>query len=110
LLRSKAVLLAGVTVTLNIEKTAQTTTWRFENGLVDYMAQAIEHSELLVPLFLGEQYATADDDNFALGEGAQWVVAWTEEGALARESYVISFQPQLAAPMNQAYAKDCLGL
>ena len=88
LLRSKAVLLAGVVITFNIEKTAQTTTWCFEKGLFDYMSQTMDHSELLVPLFEGEQYANADDEQYAKGEGAQWVVAWTEDGALARESYV----------------------
>ncbi|MDP4589789.1 MAG: ATP-binding protein, partial [Burkholderiaceae bacterium] len=69
LLRSKAVLLAGVVVTFNIEKTAQTTTWCFEKGLFDYMSQTMDHSELLVPLFEGEQYADADDEQYAKGEG-----------------------------------------
>lgn len=88
LLRSKAVLLAGVTVTLHVKKTGQTTTWRYEKGLVDYLNEALQDNEPLVPLFAGEQFAMADDDSFALGEGASWVVAWTQEGNLARESYV----------------------
>ncbi len=41
-----------------------------------------------VLLFEGEQYTDAGHETFAEGEGAQWVVAYTEEGALARESYV----------------------
>ena len=39
-------------------------------------------------LFEGAQYAGADHENFAEGEGAQWVVAWTEDGNAVRESYV----------------------
>jgi topoisomerase IV subunit B len=40
------------------------------------------------PLFEGEQYSAAGHDTFAEGEGAQWVVAWSEAGSLVRESYV----------------------
>lgn len=107
LLRSKAVLLAGVTVTLKIEKSAQETTWRYENGLLDYMAQALEDAALLVPLFDGEQYASVDDETYALGEGAQWVVAWTEEGALARESYV-NLIPTPAGGTHESGLRDGL--
>ena len=39
-------------------------------------------------MFEGEQYAHADTDGFAEGEGAAWVVAWTEDGNVVRESYV----------------------
>ena len=42
----------------------------------------------MVPLFEGEQYADVGHETFAEGEGAQWVVAWTESGGLVRESYV----------------------
>jgi len=41
-----------------------------------------------VPMFAGEQFAVEGDEVFATGEGAQWVVAWSEDGALVRESYV----------------------
>ena len=41
-----------------------------------------------MPLFESEGYAGADDETFAEGEGARWVLAWTEDGALARESFV----------------------
>ena len=41
----------------------------------------------MVPFFEGQQYAGADHENFAEGEGAQWVVAWTEDGNAVRESY-----------------------
>lgn len=88
LLRSKAVLLPGITVLLRNEKTGEQHTWRYENGLEGYLNDEIGQEALLVPLFAAEQFAADDDDAFAPGEGAQWVVAWTEDGAMFRESYV----------------------
>ena len=88
LLRSKAVLLRGVTVSLTIEKSGEKDTWMYKEGLRGYLQEALDGAEPLIPWFEGEKYLEAADDNFAEGEGAQWVVAWTEEGAIARESYV----------------------
>jgi topoisomerase-4 subunit B len=86
LLRSKAVLMPGVAVTLAHEKSAESTTWQYKGGLRDYLMQTLT-GDPVIPLFDGEGYAT-DNDNFAEGEGAQWCVAFTEEGAPVRESYV----------------------
>ncbi|GGI20648.1 DNA topoisomerase IV subunit B [Oxalicibacterium faecigallinarum] len=91
LLRSKAVLLPGVKVTLTQAKTGETQTWFYEQGLRGYLTESLAQasgSDLLIPLFEGEQYAGPDADGFAEGEGAAWVVAWTEDGAVVRESYV----------------------
>ena len=93
LLRSKAVLLPGVKVTLIQEKSGDTQTWQYAQGLRGYLNEAIAqsgHGAEVIPPFEGEQYATGngDDDSFAEGEGAAWVVVWTEDGAPVRESYV----------------------
>jgi len=92
LLRSKAVLLPGVTVTLKNAKNGDEQTWMYKDGLRGYLneqlAQTTSGGETLIPLFEGEQFATPDAEGFAEGEGASWVVAWTEEGAVVRESYV----------------------
>jgi topoisomerase-4 subunit B len=94
LLRSKAVLLPGVKVTLIQEKSGDTQSWFYENGLKGYLDEAMlqgGHSELVIPVFDGEHFAEperAGEENFAQGEGASWIVAWTEEGAPVRESYV----------------------
>ncbi|HWT71471.1 MAG TPA: DNA topoisomerase IV subunit B [Oxalicibacterium sp.] len=91
LLRSKAVLLPGVKVTLVNAKTGETQSWQYEQGLRGYLTEALaqtSHSDPLIPLFEGEQYASADAEGFAEGEGAAWVVAWTEDGPVVRESYV----------------------
>jgi len=97
LLRSKAVLLPGVRVTLTDARSGQVRTWQYAEGLRGYLAEALAGEGAapdggeggpVVPLFEGAGYAEAGHDTFAEGEGAQWVVAWTESGPLVRESYV----------------------
>ena len=87
LLRAKAVLMSGVTVTLTQEKTGQTQTWLYKDGLQGYLREYLEQ-DALIPFFSGEWFAPKNDEQFAEGEGAQWVLAWTREGGLLRESYV----------------------
>jgi len=93
LLRSKAVLLPGVKVTLIQEKSGESQTWQYAQGLRGYLNEAMTqagHGAEVIPPFEAEQYATGngEDDSFAEGEGAAWVVTWTEDGAPVRESYV----------------------
>ena len=87
LLRSKAVLMPGVSVILTTEKTHDTQSWLYKGGLRDYLMQALG-GDPVIPLFEGEAFADASHDSFAEGEGAQWCVAFTEEGNPVRESYV----------------------
>jgi len=87
LLRSKAVLMPGVAVSLSVEKTRDSQTWLYKGGLRDYLMQSM-HADPVIPLFEGEAFADAAHDSFAEGEGAQWCVAFTEEGHPVRESYV----------------------
>ena len=86
LLRSKAVLMPGVTVSLVDEKKKDTQTWQYKGGLKDYLEQTLTH-DAVIPLWEGDGFAQ-DNDTFAEGEGAAWVLAFTEEGAPVRESYV----------------------
>ena len=91
LLRSKAVLLPGVKVTLTMAKTGESQTWQYDQGLRGYLSESLaqsSHAEPLIPFYEGEQFSNGDTDGFAEGEGASWVVAWTEEGAVVRESFV----------------------
>ena len=87
LLRSKAVLMPGVSVTLIIEKTKETQTWLYKGGLRDYLMQTLT-GDPVIPLFEGEGFADGQHDSFAEGEGAAWCVAFTEDGQPVRESYV----------------------
>ena len=91
LLRSKAVLLPGVKVTLVNGKTGEQQSWQYDQGLRGYLIESLAQTsgaQPVIPLFEGEQYAGADAEGFAEGEGAAWVVAWTEDGNVVRESYV----------------------
>ncbi len=107
LLRSKAVLMPGVVVTLTHEKTKETQTWQYKQGLADYLMQSIP-ADPLIPLFEGEHYAEEGEaENNAEGEGAAWCVAFTEDGATLRESYV-NLIPTVAGGTHEAGLKDGL--
>ena len=106
LLRSKAVLMPGVTVTLINEKTKDTQTWLYKGGLRDYLAQTL-NGELVIPMFEGEGFADASHDSFAEGEGAGWCVAFTEDGQPVRESYV-NLIPTSAGGTHESGLRDGL--
>ena len=107
MLRSKAVLMPGVTITLTNEKTGEVQTWLYKGGLRDYLTQTLS-ADPLIPLFEGEQYASGSEtENFAEGEGAAWCVAFTEEGSPMRESYV-NLIPTVAGGTHESGLKDGL--
>ncbi|MGE5385852.1 MAG: DNA topoisomerase IV subunit B [Betaproteobacteria bacterium] len=86
LLRSKAVLLPGLTVTLTVEG-GESREWCYAAGMVEYLADELD-GEPVNEIFSGEKYAAKGDESFASGSGAAWAIVWTTEGAVARESYV----------------------
>jgi topoisomerase-4 subunit B len=109
LLRSKAVLMPGVTVTLTNEKSGHldVQTWLYKGGLRDYLMQGLA-ADPLIPLFDGEAYASSNEtENFAEGEGAAWVLAFTDEGNVLRESYV-NLIPTVAGGTHESGLKDGL--
>ncbi|MFY8085240.1 MAG: DNA topoisomerase IV subunit B, partial [Rubrivivax sp.] len=114
LLRSKAVLMPGVTVTLTVDRAgakdardADTQTWLYKGGLCDYLTQGLV-ADPIIPLFDGEQYASgSESDNVAEGEGAAWCVAFTDDGHTLRESYV-NLIPTVAGGTHESGLKDGL--
>lgn len=81
LLRAKAVLCPGLTVTLHDEATGETETWFYEDGLSDYLKAEIGEREILPPsLFVGSVKKET--------EVVDWALAWAPEGELVQESYV----------------------
>jgi topoisomerase-4 subunit B len=106
LLRSKAVLMPGVTVTLLNEKAKETQTWIFKGGLRDYLTQTLS-GELVIPVFEGDGFCDAQNDTFADGEGASWCVAFTEDGQPVRESYV-NLIPTSAGGTHESGLRDGL--
>ena len=86
LLRSKAVLLPGLEISLSVEN-GETKSWCFTNGMRQYLAEQV-FGELAAPIFSAEHYAPEGDENFPSGAGAAWALCWCAEGPAARESYV----------------------
>ncbi|MEY4747862.1 MAG: hypothetical protein RIQ60_76 [Pseudomonadota bacterium] len=110
LLRSKAVLMPGVTVTLTTESAdgkGDVQTWLYQGGLRDYLMQTLP-ADAVIPPFEGAHYAAdGEQENFAEGEGAAWCVAFTEQGGVLRESYV-NLIPTVAGGTHEAGLKDGL--
>ena len=106
LLRSKAVLMPGVIVTLEHEKNRETQQWQYKGGLRDYLTQNVQ-ADPVIPLFDGEGFADSASDSFADGEGATWCVAFTEEGQPVRESYV-NLIPTTAGGTHDSGLRDGL--
>ena len=82
LLKAKAVLCSGLTICLHNEKTDETETWCFENGLTDYLqAEICDSVSVPVVPYTG--------DFAAAHEAVEWALTWLPEGGeLTSESYV----------------------
>jgi len=90
LLRAKAVLLPGLTVTLEEEGKKDKRTWKYEGGLSSYLQDRIQDAlsaGYVSPIFASESYCSDNDDQYAQGEGAAWAIAWAEVGGEG-ESFV----------------------
>ena len=90
LLRSKAVLLPGVKVYLDIEQPEGkplTKSWTYPDGLAGYLREQSGNFDPVAPIYASEKYADASDESFAEGEGAAWALGWYAE-AVPSESYV----------------------
>ena len=111
LLRSKAVLMPGVKVSLTIEKPRggepERQEWLYKAGLADYLLQALS-ADPVIPLFEGAHFADGKEaEDVAEGEGAAWCVGFTEEGNAVRESYV-NLIPTVAGGTHESGLKDGL--
>ena len=106
-LKARAVLLPGVTTHLMSEKTGKSESWRYQGGLKDYLLELVDAQPLVVEPWLGEGYVGAGDETFAIGEGAQWAVAWTAEGPTPRESFV-NLIPTTAGGTHEAGLREGL--
>ncbi len=80
-LRAKAVLCAGLQVTLHDEASGERAQWRYEDGLRDYLDSMLAGVERLPPeLHVGKSERESGELEFAL--------AWLPQGELIQESYV----------------------
>ncbi|MDR3429807.1 DNA topoisomerase IV subunit B [Silvimonas sp.] len=108
LLKSKAVLLPGLIVTLKLEQANGEfleKSWNYPDGLPGYLAEQLTGYELVIPIFRGEKYIEGADDTFSPGEGCAWALTWSEDGPTSRESYV-NLIPTLVGGTHESGLRD----
>jgi topoisomerase-4 subunit B len=81
-LRAKAVLCSGLTMSFYDENTSESLEWYYEDGLQDYLSDALQGWEVLpIEPFIG----TLSAEN----EAVDWAVQWLPDGGeVVQESYV----------------------
>jgi topoisomerase-4 subunit B len=106
IVRSKAVLLPGVKVTLNIEGPKETSsrTWNYPEGMKGYLEELLAEAEPVAPIFVGEKYVQ-ETNGFAAGEGAGWAFAFVDDGKGYGESYA-NLIPTPAGGTHEAGLRD----
>ena len=88
LLRSKAMLLPGLTVTYVNEINGTAQEWLYEEGLAAYLKERLDGLEQVGEIFQGSGKLAATSEAGAVeGDGASWAMAWTTESGKG-ESYV----------------------
>ena len=109
IVRSKAVLLPGVALTLNVEgaREGQETvsrTWSYPEGMKGYLKDLLADAEPVAPIFDGEKYVQ-EANGFAVGEGAGWAFALVDESKGFGESYA-NLIPTPAGGTHEAGLRD----
>lgn len=92
-LRSKAVLLPGVSVTLikETEGEALVQRWHYPRGIAQYLEEQVPQEGLIIPIVTGQQEITEQHpaaENFSVGEGILWALTWVEQRPMQGESFV----------------------
>jgi topoisomerase-4 subunit B len=107
LIKSKAVLLRGVSVTLSIEGAEgfEERSWTYEGGLPQYLDEMLGErdeieNESPIPTISGEFYHHENNDGISKGEGALWALSFGAGGARG-ESYV-NLIPTLSGGTHEA--------
>ncbi|MEM7054929.1 MAG: DNA topoisomerase IV subunit B [Pseudomonadota bacterium] len=81
LLRAKAILCPGLRITLEDEEKSTNDSWYYEDGLTDYLSEALaEFESIPAEPFVGDFSGEETE--------ASWALAWVVEGELTQESYV----------------------
>ncbi len=81
LLKAKAVLCSGLTVSFKNQMDDDSEIWQFEDGLQEYLLDEVDTDEMIPAAgFIGSQ----QDEEFAV----DWALTWVPQGELATESYV----------------------
>ncbi len=107
LIKSKAVLLRGVSVTLSIEGNDgfEERSWAYADGLPQYLDELIGEREIAddevpIPIISDEFYHQENTDGISKGEGAIWALSFGAGGGRG-ESYV-NLIPTLSGGTHEA--------
>ncbi len=107
LIKSKAVLLRGVSVTLAVEGADgfDERSWTYEGGLPQYLDEMIGEREVVddepqIPTIFGEFYHNESNEGISKGEGSIWALSFGAGGARG-ESYV-NLIPTLSGGTHEA--------
>ena len=85
ILRAKAVLCPGLKIELKDDATGEVIHWHYENGLMDYLLDAVKGHELIpAEPFIGKFKGDREEAEWALA----WVNADGPSGELLQEAYV----------------------
>ena len=91
LVRSKAYLLPGLTMVLEVEG-KETRTWKYERGMEQYFEMMLDGRPMIAPIFTGQRFfdekATQGFSEIEPGEGASWAIGWVVEGDIVADSHV----------------------
>ncbi|MBI5445576.1 MAG: type IIA DNA topoisomerase subunit B [Deltaproteobacteria bacterium] len=94
LLRTKAILLPGITVTLEVEgedgTVAESKEWRYEAGMQEYLTDLVGDREPACPIYVGGRFydPAQNGADFSEGEGAEWALTWARDAQGVGESFV----------------------
>ena len=107
LVKSKAVLLRGVSVTLTTEGAdgLEERSWTYEGGLPQYLEEMVGEREEVdnepqIPIISGEFYHDENNDGISTGEGSLWALSFGVGGGRG-ESYV-NLIPTLSGGTHEA--------
>ncbi len=81
LLRAKAILCPGLTITLDDAADDSSQRWHYQDGLTDYLNEHLEGSEHLPASPFTARFSGSDSE-------VNWALAWLIDGELLQESYV----------------------
>src|SRR5262252_2723961 len=91
LVRSKAYLLPGLTMVLEVEG-KQNRVWKYERGMEQYFEMMLDGRPLIAPLFTGQRFFDEKSlhgiSEVEAGEGASWAIGWVAEGDIFADSHV----------------------
>jgi len=110
-LRAKAVLLNGIEVKLIIVREnsePKIYEWHYTNGIESYLTEILDDNETLIPVMYDKKYIDDGHDTFYEGEGAEWAIAWVENGGSSHKQSFVNLISTKSGGTHEAGLKNGL--